>query len=349
LLGWLCPVILSNFLFKTDKNKLLVVATNLEISIVASLGAKVIREGETTVPARVITDLISNLNLGQIELTVEKESLKINASGFESNLMAMNSLDFPKVPHEIGAGFLNIPTEKFIEALSHILFAVSIDETRPTLTGVLVILREKEVVFVSTDGFRLSQKKISVEIGKEERKMILPKNALSELSRLAQGVEDIRFSYKKSENQVVFEVGDFVMASRVIEGEFPPYEKIIPKDLKIKVILDKEDFLRAVKLASVFAKDSANVVKLSLGEGFLEISAESSMSGSQKTKIDAKVTGVDGNFLIAFNYRFLEDFLNSVKGENVQMEFSEPNAPALFLDPKEEGFLHIIMPVRLQV
>jgi len=343
--------VLANILLKTDKNKLLIAATNLEISIATSIGAKVIKEGEITVPARVITDLITNLSSGQMELEVEKESLKITASSFESSLLGMNASDFPSIPYEFALGSLSIPSNILIDTLSSILFAVSSDETRPTLTGVLIILKEKETVFVSTDGFRLSQKKIKVGSAKEEKKFILPKTALSEIVKLSSGADSVNFSFKKTDNQVIFGIADSVLTTRVIEGEFPDFEKIIPKDLKIKVILDKEDLLRAVKLASVFAKDAANVIKLSVKSGSMEIFAESSQSGSQRMRVDAKVEGLESSkdgFLVAFNYRFLEDFLNAIKNDDVQIEFSDPNAPALFLDSKDTDFLHIIMPVRLQ-
>ena len=342
--------VLANILFKTNKNKLLIAATNLEISIAISIGAKVVKEGELTVPARTITDIVTNLTPGQIDLEVEKELLKVTTPSFESSLMGMNAADFPSIPYDLGLDSLTIPAKDLVNALDCVLFAVSLDETRPTLTGVLILLREKEIVFVATDGFRLSQKKIAVSGVKEEKKMILPKNALSELLKLAADSDDVKFSFKKAENQVVFGISDSILATRVIEGEFPPYEKIIPTVLKVKLVLDKEEFLRAVKLASVFAKDAANVVKLSIGSDVLEVFAESSQSGSQKAKVDAKVDGVkdkDSQLTVAFNYRFL-DFLNAVKSDDVQMEFSNPNAPALFLDPKDTNFLHIIMPVRLQ-
>ena len=342
--------VLANVLLKTQKNKLLVTATNLEISISISVGAKVSKEGEITVPARVITDLVSNLGTGQISLQAEKEHLRIFSDNFESSISGMNSSDFPSVPQSIPAKSFSLPGDDFSSSLEKVLYAVSNDETRPVLTGVLTILEKGEMTLVATDGFRLSRKKLKLKSVKDEGQLIIPKNALSEISRLAGSDEALSFSYKKADNQIIVGVGDSVLASRVIEGEFPDFEKIIPKDTKIKVDLDKEEVLRAVKLASVIARDAANVVKLEISEGEVKLEAESSATGTQKTKIDAKVKGLSGkkNLLIAFNYRFLEEFLGSVEGESVQMEFSESNSPALLLDHKDDTFLHIIMPVRLQ-
>ena len=202
---------------------------------------------------------------------------------------------------------------------------------------------------VATDGFRLSQKKINLEKSlKDGIRVIIPKNFLSELVRVVAG-KDISFSFNKDENQVVFATSFCCLASRIIEGEFPDFEKIIPKAFKIKVKADKEELLQAVKLASVFARDSANVVKLLIGEGFIQFSAESSKYGSQETKVDAKIEGEEvKGFLTAFNFRFLEDLLNSFEGDEVEIELSEPNSPVSFINSKDSDFLHIIMPVRLQ-
>lgn len=342
--------VLANILFSTKKNKLLVSSTNLEMSVSLSVGAKVKKEGDITVPARTITDLVSNLISGQVNIESEKEQLKISTQNFESTVSGMNSSDFPSVPQKVGKGAVNFPRDEFLEVLASTLFAASIDETRPVLTGVLTIFKGKKVVFVATDGFRLSQNNVSLSspFGQKLERVVLPKNALSELTRLTNEEEVIKFSYNESERQVVFGLNDAVLSSRVIEGEFPDFEKIIPKSSTIKVNLDKEEFLRAVKLASVFARDSANVVKLKVKSASLEIYSESSAHGSQVNAVDAKVRGNTKGFTIAYNYRFLEDYLNVVKGDEVQIEFGEQNTPGLFTDPKDPNFLHLIMPVRTQ-
>lgn len=340
--------VLANILIETQKNKLRIASTNLEVSVSQLIAAKIEEEGSITVPSKMINELVSNLRPGQMEIMVKKESLEIITSDFESTLSGMNSSDFPSVPQSVGVESIKFPYDDFQSALSKVLFSVSADETRPTLTGVLFIIKENETVLVSTDGFRLSQEKLSLKGFSDEKKVIIPKGILSELSRITGG-EDVEFSFKKADNQVVLGIGNVVMSSRVIEGEFPDFEKIIPKKTTFKVNSDKHELLRNIKLASVFARDSANVVKMEFNKGSLEIKAESQQYGNQKGKVDVKIDGSsDKKFTIAFNYRFLEDFLNSIQSEDVQMEFSEPNDPALFLDPKDNSFLHIIMPVRIQ-
>lgn len=342
--------VLANILLSAKKTKLLVSATNLEISISISVGAQIEKDGEITVPARVITDIISNLPSGSLNLSASKEQVKVSAQNFDSNVAGMNSSDFPAVPQIIGKDSISLDKEDFLTALSQVSFAASIDETRPILTGILFIYKKGELILVATDGFRLSQKKISLKTVQDAQNVILPKTALNELSRLSSEEETINFSLRKNDSQVVFGVGRTVLASRILEGEFPDFKKIIPKDSKIRVNLDKEELLRAVKLSAVFARDSANIVNVEIKKDMVELSAESQAAGSQETKVDAKVKGEIGKkgFEIAFNYRFLEDFLNAAKSDEVQIGLSAPNAPAIFTDPKDPGYLHLIMPVRIQ-
>lgn len=342
--------ILANILLTTSKNKLTVSATDLEISITTSIGAKVSSEGQITVPSRVLTEIVSNLKSGSIDISSEKEQITLKSSGFNSKISGMNSSEFPEIPKSVSAISQKVKGKEIKNALSKVLYSVSTDETRPVLTGVLVLFGDNTTL-VATDGFRLSQKELNLTSVKkkkeEENKVIIPRNVLSELLRLVSD-EVVEFSYSKKDNQIVFSLDNTVLSSRVIEGQFPDFKKIIPKDTSKKVNLDKEEFLRAIKLASVFARDSANVVKLNLDKESLKIVAESSSAGSQETKVDAKIEGIKDEFTIAFNYRFLEDFVNSVESDDLTIEMSEPNSPALFLDTKDTSFLHIIMPVRLQ-
>lgn len=340
--------VLANILIETQKNKLRIASTNLEVSVSQKIAAKIEEEGSITVPARLVNELISNLKPGQMNLVAQKETLEIKTPDFESTLSGMNTSDFPSVPQNVGAESLKFPHESFQSSLSKILYSVSSDETRPTLTGVLFIIKNSETIMVSTDGFRLSQKKMKLKGFGEEKRVIVPKGILSELIRIIGG-EELEFSFKKTDNQVIFGVENVVMSSRIIEGDFPDFEKIIPQKTSLKVNADKEDLLRNIKLASVFARDSANVVRLELDKNSLEIRAESQQFGNQKGRVDVKLDGMtDKKFTIAFNYRFLEEFLNSVESDDVQIEFSDPNDPALFLDPKDSDYLHIIMPVKIQ-
>ncbi len=344
--------VLANILLMADKNKLLVSATNLEISVAIQIGAKVDESGEITVPARIITELIGNLKSGQVTIYSEKEKIEIKSEGFNSVIAGINASDFPKIPQKIEKKDFSVAKGELSKVLSKILFSVSSDETRPVLTGVLAIVDSGFLTFVSTDGFRLSQKKLKVSGVGESTKMIMSKNALNEIVRLYGEEDEIDFFLNKAEGQVILGTPNCVLSSRLIEGEFPDFEKILPKRSLLKATLDRDEFLRSVKLASVFARDSANVVKLKIGKDNIEIVAESATIGSQNVLLDARVLDEENlltkEFVVAFNYRFLEDFLNSVEGESVEIGFSDPNAPAVFKDSQDKDYLHIIMPVKLQ-
>lgn len=342
--------VLANLLLSAEKNRLIISSTNLEISSSVSIGAKVENVGQITVPSRTLTDIVANLKPGSVNLNSDKEHLEIRLDGFTSSVSGMNASDFPSVPKELGKSSVTLKAKKFSEVLSYVLFAVSTDETRPVLTGVLMIIDPDKLELVATDGFRLSRSQLRLgKSGKiDSDRLIIPKTALSELSRLGAGENEIGFSFNKEESRVVFSVGNTILSSRIIEGDFPDFEKIIPKNNQVKLDLNKEDFLRSVKLASVFARDSANVVKIEIGKKNINITSESSQSGSQKNSVDAKVQGLTEDISIAFNYRFLEEFLGSVTGENVLVEINDASSPGVFLDPKDKNYLHLIMPVKLQ-
>jgi len=340
--------ILSNIMLSVKGAKVFISSTNLEISISTQVGAKVTEDGEICIPSRVISELVGNLPKETIRLESEKEQLKISASGLSSNLLGMNSVDFPKVPNSINKeNSVVLPKEDLSKALSQVVFAASTDETRPVLTGVLFIWGKGELTLVATDGFRLSQKKIKVAGAKEGVRIILPKLILSEIPRTEESNE-ILINVQDKEKQAIFGIGNVILSSRLLEGEYPDFEKIIPKSSSIQVRIDKEELLRAVKLASIFARDAANIVKIRIEEDSIKVLAESGQSGSQETKVEAKVEGGRKGFEIAFNFRFLEEFLHSAIGEEIKMEFSGPSAPGVFTDTSDSSYFHLIMPVKVQ-
>lgn len=337
--------VLANILLSAKANKLIVAATNLETSISLSLGAKVQKEGEITVPAKTLTDLISNLNPGPLTLISEKEQLLIEVGGFSSNLMGVNSADYPKIPQTIDKVDWTLSEDLLSATLSQTLFAASLDETRPILTGMLFIFEKNKLSVVTTDGFRLSYKQNKIEYEGETRKFVLPRSILVEISHLLTEAGKLSLVYNEKENQVLFALESGIFSSRVLQGEYPDFAKIIPQSSRIKVNVDRVDFLKAVKLASVFARDAANVVKLAVKKDSLLLLAESQKSGSQKNKIAAKVEG--GELDIAFNYHYLEEFLLSVKGESVEIELNEAGAPGKFTDPADKNYFHLVMPVKI--
>ncbi len=344
--------ILGNVLLKTDKNRLLISATNLETGVSLWLGAKVENEGEITIPAKIFAEIIASLPAGKIDLEIKDNSMELSADGYSASLNGIAASEFPKLPTYAAGSLLSFPTEKLLEAINQVAYAAATDDGRPVLTGVLFKLEGKSLSLVATDGYRLSLKTIELEEPvKENLSLLLPAKTLLEVSRLiteekGESLKMVQMGFTKEQNQVVFVFPDLELYSRVIEGEFPDYQKIIPQNLNTKVLLDKESFNRAVKVVSIFARDSANIIKFKIGKDSLEMNANSPQVGENKNSLEAKVTGEPGE--IAFNFSFLQGFLGAVSAPEVSLETSGSLNPGVFKIVGDDSFLHIIMPVRLQ-
>ncbi len=261
----------------------------------------------------------------------------------------MPSNDFPKIPEDINTklGF-SIPSNIILPALSKILFATGSDETRPVLTGVLFIFDANELTLVASDGFRLSKIGITLakKVGDKKISLIIPKSFLLELMKITANTDQILFEPRETDNQLITKIGDTIISTRLIEGNFPDFEKIIPKNTTTNVTVDKNDLKRGVKLAAVFARESANVIKLKIKESSLSLESESGKVGKENYEIEVKVEGpaVD----ISYNYKFIEDFTNIVEGDDLEIKLTDGNSATIFKDPKAPNFLHLIMPVKVQ-
>ena len=336
--------ILSNVVLKASKNSLNIQATDLEMAASLNIGAKVTKEGDITIPAKTLFDLISNLKDEQVELSAEKEVLSVSSESFESTINGMNSADFPEVPKELDKKQIEVATDKIKKALEKCMFAVSADESRPILTGVLFEFGGKELKVVATDGFRLSVEKLTLSKSMPKMNVVVPKNILSEIIKAA-SEDNLSFSVNKQTSQISFGFPRAVFSSRILQGEFPNYQKIIPTSHKTKIDVAKGDLEASVKLAAVFARESSNVVRVQVAKGGVEVFAESSKSGKQKNKVAVKVEG--DKLEIAFNYRFLLDVLQAIESEDVVVEFSGGDAPAVFRDGEDKDFVHLVMPVKI--
>ena len=339
--------ILSNILLTADKTSLKLSATNLETSIVRQIPCKVEKEGKITISAKILAEIIPSLSAGKVELEVKKEQIIIKCGRFFIKLNGMEAGEFPEIP-EIEEKEKNkaVLIEKIKEISRQVFFAASVDETRPVLNGVRLKVSEKEMEAVATDGYRLSRKIIK---GKFEKEIlsIVPARAFLEASRLEdEEGKGVKFLPDVKGNQIIFTAGNAQIISRLIEGKFPPISKVIPENWQTEVSLDKKELERSVKMASVFARQSANIMRLSVEKDKIIISANAVSIGENKSEIEAKVKG--DNVQAALNFRFVQDFLNAVEGEEVGIKLSGPLTPAIFTDTNDNSFLHVIMPVRVQ-
>lgn len=349
--------ILNNILLTAEEGKLKLTATNLEIGINLWLPAKKEKDGQFTIPAKDLTEFINTLPVGKIDLTEKQEKLYLEAGAYKASFNGMNAAEYPAVPSLKDKAVsgkitkqLELPIKDFIEAVTLVCFAAAGDETRPALTGVRINSEANKLQFVATDGYRLSLKKISLSKAADWPTLIIPSRALLEVSKIVSSHQEeekiLKIALVKDINQVIFSFNQIEVVARLIEGEYPDFQKIIPEKGESQAVLNKEDFFQAVRSASIFARKSSNIIKLIFKGSTLTIQANAQEVGENEISQEIKYQGSPTS--IAFNYRFLQDFLSSFNEEELVMEISGALKPGLFKGVKNPSFLHIIMPVRLQ-
>lgn len=339
--------VLGNILLSAEGAKLKVAATNLEVGVIKYVSAEVIEPGEITIPAKTLVEIVQGLGPAKVEIETNADSLTLSSGKFKASVNGISSSEFPVIPVSEGAG-VSFKSE-VLKGCQEILFASAADEGRPILTGILTEASSGKVDFVATDGFRLAHRQIKLEDSKVSFKSLIPRRTFEEVLRVigedAGEDETVEISTAAGQNQVVFKAGQTVVSSRLIEGNFPAWEKIIPVDIKARGVVDRVDLLSAVKLASVFAKSESNVVTVKIEKDKLSISSEAKELGNQQNEVEAQIEGE--SLEIAFNAKFLLDALQATNSTQLMMEFSGPLSPTLIKPVGIEGLEYIIMPVRL--
>jgi DNA polymerase III, beta subunit len=338
--------ILNNILFRTDSSNLILSATNLEVAIIEYINVKIIKPGSVTVPAKLLTEFISNLPKGIITLEVKNNHLHISSDSYKSTINGIDSEEFPELPviNEKTASSFKINIDTFKESVLQTIITGSSDTTRPSLTGVYFNTFEKSLYLAATDGYRLSEKKLASDIT-NELFAIVPIISLQEVIRsISEEMEEIEILF--DENQVKFRLGDVEITSKIIDGSFPDYRQLIPKNTDVNVEINKDEFLRITKLAGLFARESGGSIILETDSKKETISIKSVASelGENSSDITTKVSG-DGK--ITLNSRFLIDALNSISEKEISFGFSGKLAPVVIKNNKKENdYVHIIMPLK---
>lgn len=337
--------VLDNILLSVEDKKLKLAATNLEIGVIKLVPVAMVNPGEITVPAKTIVELVSGLGAIKIEFETEGEILAISSGNLKAKVNGISAAEFPAIPLSSEKG-LSFPKEAFLST-AQILFASAVDEGRPVLTGVLTEATDGKLEFVATDGFRLAHRTIILPKGHVSFTSLIPRRTYEEILRVMgeEDVEQVNIALSPNQNQVIFTIGATMVSSRLIEGQFPSWEKIIPTQTASRVLIDKELFLQALKLAAVFAKSEANIVVLTSQKGSLSLQSQAKELGSQENEVEAAVEG--DPIKVAFNSKFLIEAVSNCPATQLMMEFSGPLSPALIKPVGVEGLEYIVMPVRL--
>lgn len=337
--------ILSHILLSAEKGKLQLSATNLETGIALWIGADIKEVGTIALPARTLQETISNLKKGRLTVISKNEMINIQSDGSFIQIPTNPVNDFPVILTQAGKEKLTLQHKLIQEIASQVVFASATDETKPAYTGVLFAPGEEKLDIVATDGVRLSKKQIKASL-QTETNVLIPAKVMTEVAKLLSDQKkdgQVSISIQKKENQVVFELDKLILVSRLIDREFPDFKRIIPTGYKTRVLLDKEEFLKTLQLASVFAEDYKTELGITNGE--LTVNSVHSQYGNQTSRLSVKTEGEET--IIAFNCRFLKDMLSAVKSDEVVFELNGSTSPGVFKDPKDDSFLHLIMPIRI--
>ncbi len=347
--------VLNNILLSVEESRLKLSATDLTIAITTWIGAKVEEEGTTTVPARLLTEFVNSLPPERIDmdLNVRTQALHLKCGRFESNIKGMDAQDFPIIPTPSADNQVLLDPGELRAIISQVAFAAATDESRPVLTGVLARFEDGKVTLAAADGFRLSVRKGNVASGESPATaVIIPARALMELSRIiGDGEEPVAVSITKNRNQAIFKTTQSELVTQLVEGNYPDVLSLVPKGHSTRTVVGTVDFLKAVKLASFFARDAANIVRVNiepgsdLAPGRMVVSATSAEMGDQVGEIDATVDGPAVQ--IAFNAKYLTELLNVVNAAQVALETNAPEKPGVFRPVGSEDFVHVIMPMHV--
>ncbi|HEY8636789.1 MAG TPA: DNA polymerase III subunit beta [Candidatus Limnocylindrales bacterium] len=341
--------VLANVLLKTEDAGLKLTATNLEIGITYWVPGKIETDGATTVPAKLLTDLVNSLPAGdRVDLELQAgDVLHLRCGRFESHIKGIDADEFPAIGAAGERPTTRIAQNVLRRALAETAFAAASDEARPILTGVLAKFEGDQLTLAAADNYRIAVKTIPILDAVPETSVVVPARALNELARILADVEDpVEVVLAGGRNQILFHLDGIDLVSRLIDGQFPNYQQVVPQSHTTRAILDREELLRAVRPAALIAHESANIVKLQVNtesEPGITVSANAEV-GDHVGQVEAAVEG-DGT-TIAFNARYLADVLTNVTADQFALELNGPLSPGVFKPVGDDHYIHVVMPVR---
>lgn len=336
--------ILNNVLIRVLDNKVSLVTTNLDMAIVDYLPVSNAKDGVITVPAKLLAEFVSNLPRGEkINISEKNSKITIAAGKYKSTINGSPADDFPELPEieEKKAVVFKMGIDEFKNGISEVMVATSNDMTRPALTGVYFNTEDKTLAVAATDGYRLAEK-ILVKNAESEVGVIVPASSLQEVLRsINDDMEEIEIAF--NEDLVRFRMGEIEIMSKLIDGSFPDYRRLIPKDNNIKLDLSREELIRVTKLAALFAKSvNGAIVCEAKKPDVFSIKSVASELGENDSKIE---TTVENEGKVNLNSRFLSDALNALEEKDIVFEFSNSISPVVLRNKKSNTYTHIIMPL----
>ncbi|MCC5846954.1 MAG: DNA polymerase III subunit beta [Verrucomicrobia bacterium] len=336
--------VLANVLLRADAGKLMLVTTDLEVSVSTEIPAEVATPGETTLPAKRLFSVIRELPPHEIELEVDaKSTASIRCGTAFFKIMGLSADDFPEVPQPEGEQVYTLEQAKLKHMIRCVQYATSVDETRYVLNGILFSFKEQRLTLVATDGRRLALYEEELEFPADhELDMVLPAKTVNELLRNLDSEGQVRLTAAGS--QVVIEIEGMRIVSKLIDGNFPNYRQVIPGACEERIAFDRESLLTAVKRVSLVTNEQSNSIKLSFRENAVEIISSTPDIGEAREQVPVKYTGKEMS--IAYNPEFLMAPLRVLASDEVYLELIDELSPGVL--KSDTAFLYVIMPMRMQ-
>ncbi len=338
---------LSGVMITAEGDQPLLLATDMEVGLQVPLPGEILHPGAAVLPARLVLEVVRSLpgETVTLELRQQEQDVELISGPAKFHLRTLRAEDFPTLPTPDPATRMTLPTEVFVETALQVSRSASKDETRPVLTGVLISAGAQELTMVATDSYRLSVKHATLDSALEGTiEANVPARALQELARIAQSVSEAELAVSTGQNQVVFEIGDIVLSSRLIDGQFPNYRQLLPESVDHELRLASGEVTDVVRRVSLLAQKNAPL-RLSFAEGELTVSAQTPDVGEASEAFPVPFAGEP--FEIGFNPEFLRDGLESVESEELVLKLISPLRPGLIESPDGGEFVYLIMPIRL--
>lgn len=343
--------ILGNILFETEKGRLRLSATDLEIGVTTWVGCKVEADGAVTIPARTVVDFVNSISDETLNFKTDGEAVTLTSESIEANIPGLGAVEYPSIPSLESGAKLSVPIEHFSKALKGCVTAVALDDARPALAGVAIQVRDGQIFFAATDSFRLAEYVTSLKEAPEAVSCIVPSRAVHELNRIVGQVEDVsQVMVVVTNNQVSFTMGETELVTRLIEASYPDYRKVIPTTFQSEIVMESADLQNALRVATIFTTAQANNIHVIVDDQSVQIKSVASSYGQQQSALRGEIMhhGEDKKLDVVFNARYLLDAVNAAGGKKVILKLSGVVTPAVLTNPDLPEYRHVVMPIRVQ-
>jgi len=334
--------ILNNVLLKTENGLLNLSATNLELGITTTVRCKIEQEGSVCLPAKTITDLVNNLPSTNITIDSNQTEAVITTEHYDTKIKTLPSDEFPSIPVVENGQTLSLDAATLKQALDSVVFAASTSETQPEISGVLLTQNDK-IKLVATDRYRLAEKVITGPSG-NHKSIIIPHKTAVELSRLLSN-QTGSAEVVVTDNQVAITCGDVLLVSRLIDGQYPDYQQIIPENFSATISVAKQELINALKTSGIFSRNTGSVImKYGAENQSMQINATSSDIGESSVELNAEVSGQTGSVIL--NYRYILDALSAMVSDTVVVKVADESSPVIFQPQGDNSYIYLVMPIK---